>query len=289
MTELRYLAPRTLDEAVGAFAAAGSAARIMAGGTDLLVQMRAGMVRPGMIVDIKKIAEMTAIEETADGGFRVGAAVPGAVLAEHARFGKVWPGVLEAINLIGSIQVQGRASAGGNLCNGSPAGDSVPALVAAGAVVTLQGPDGRREMPVEKVPAGPGRTNLLPGEILVSFTLPPRAKGSSDAYLRMIPRTEMDIAVVGVGVSLTLTDGLCTAARVGLGAVAPTVLLVEDAAMALIGSKLDDAALNAAAAACSAACRPIDDKRGTIAYRTKVAGVLLKRTVAIAAKRAQGN
>ncbi|MEA2819078.1 MAG: aerobic carbon-monoxide dehydrogenase medium subunit [Bradyrhizobium sp.] len=289
MTELRYLAPRTLDEAVGAFAAAGSAARILAGGTDLLVQMRAGVVRPGLILDIKKIAEMTAIEETADGGFRIGAAVPGAVLAEHARFGKVWPGVLEAINLIGSTQVQGRASAGGNLCNGSPAGDSVPALVAAGAVVTLQGPDGRREMPVEKVPAGPGRTNLLPGEILVSFTFPPRAKGSSDAYLRMIPRTEMDIAVVGVGVSLTLTDGVCTAARVGLGAVAPTVLLVEDAARALIGSKLDDAAQNAAAAACSAACRPIDDKRGTIAYRTKVAGVLLKRTVAIAAKRAQGN
>jgi carbon-monoxide dehydrogenase medium subunit len=289
MAEIQYMAPRTLEEAVGAFAAAGSAARILAGGTDLLVQMRAGAVRPGLIVDIKKIAEMTAIEETADGGFRVGAATPGAVLAEHARFGKVWPGVLEAINLIGSTQVQGRASAGGNLCNGSPAGDSVPALVAAGAVVTLQGPDGQREMPVEKVPAGPGRTNLLPGEILVSFTLPPRAKGSSDAYLRMIPRTEMDIAVVGVGVSLTLTDGVCTAARVGLGAVAPTVLLVEDAAKALIGSKLDDAAQNAAAAACSAACRPIDDKRGTIVYRTKVAGVLLKRTVAIAAKRTQGN
>jgi carbon-monoxide dehydrogenase medium subunit len=289
MTNIQYLAPRTLDEAVGAFAAAGSAARILAGGTDLLVQMRSGAVRPGLIVDIKKIAEMTAIEETADGGFLLGAAVPGAVLAEHARFGKVWPGVLEAINLIGSTQVQGRASAGGNLCNGSPAGDSVPALVAAGAVVTLQGPNGRREMPVEKVPVGPGRTNLLPGEILVSFALPPRAKGSSDAYLRMIPRTEMDIAVVGVGVSLTLTDGVCTAARVGLGAVAPTVLLVEDAAKALIGSRLDDAALNAAAAACSAACRPIDDKRGTIAYRTKVAGVLLKRTVAIAAKRAGGN
>jgi aerobic carbon-monoxide dehydrogenase medium subunit len=289
MADIQYFAPRTLDEAIGAFAAAGSAARILAGGTDLLVQMRSGAVRPGLIVDIKKIAEMTAIEETAEGGFRFGAAVPGAVLAEHARFGKVWPGVLEAINLIGSTQVQGRASAGGNLCNGSPAGDSVPALVAAGAIVTLQGPNGRREMPVEQVPAGPGRTHLLPGEILVSFTLPPRAKGSSDAYLRMIPRTEMDIAVVGVGVSLTLTDGVCTAARVGLGAVAPTVLVVEDAAKALIGSKLDDAALNAAAAACSAACRPIDDKRGTIVYRTKVAGVLLKRTVAIAAKRAQGN
>jgi carbon-monoxide dehydrogenase medium subunit len=250
--------------------------------------MRSGAVRPGLIVDIKKIAEMTTIAETAEGGFRVGAAVPGAVLAEHPRFGKVWPGVLEAVNLIGSTQVQGRASAGGNLCNGSPAGDSVPAMIAAGAIVTLQGPNGRREMPVEKVPAGPGRTNLLPGEILVSFTLPPRPKGSSDAYLRMIPRTEMDIAVVGVGVSLTLKDGVCTTARVGLGAVAPTVLLVEAAAKALIGSKLDDAALNAAAAACSAACRPIDDKRGTIVYRTKVAGVLLKRTAAIAAKRAAG-
>ncbi|MHC1943771.1 xanthine dehydrogenase family protein subunit M [Bradyrhizobium sp. UFLA06-06] len=286
---MRYVAPRTLDEAIGAFAAAGSAARIMAGGTDLLVQMRSGLVRPGLIVDIKKIGEMTEISETADGGFRVGAAVSGVELAEHARFGKVWPGVLEAVNLIGSKQVQGRASAGGNLCNGSPAGDSVPAMIAAGAVVTLQGPNGRRDMKVEDVPAGPGRTNLKPGEILVSFTLPPRPKGSSDAYLRMIPRTEMDIAVVGIGVSLTLKDGVCTAARVGLGAVAPIALLVAPAAKALIGSKLDDVALEAAAAACRAACRPIDDKRGTIAYRTKTAGVLLKRTAAIAAQRAGGH
>jgi aerobic carbon-monoxide dehydrogenase medium subunit len=236
MTDIHYVSPRTLDEAVSAFAAAGSVARILAGGTDLLVQMRSGAVKPGLIVDIKKIAEMTAIEEAADGSFRVGAAVPGAVLAEHPRFGQVWPGVLEAVNLIGSTQVQGRASAGGNLCNGSPAADSVPAMIAAGAIAT-----------------------------------------------------EMDIAVVGCGVSLTLKDGVCTAARVGLGAVAPTVLLVEAAAKALIGSQLDDAALNAAAAACSAACRPIDDKRGTIIYRTKVAGVLLRRTAAIAAKRATGN
>jgi carbon-monoxide dehydrogenase medium subunit len=289
MTDVRYLAPRTLDEAISAYAAAGSAARILAGGTDLLVQMRSGVVQPGLIVDIKNIGEMMTIEEAADGGFRIGAAVAGAVLAEHPRFGKVWPGVLEAVNLIGSKQVQGRASAGGNLCNGSPAGDSVPALVAAGAVVMIQGPEGRREMPVAQVPAGPGRTNLKPGEILVSFTLPPRPPGSGDAYLRMIPRTEMDIAVVGCGVSLSLQDGVCTAARVGLGAVAPTVLVVEDAATALIGSRLDDAAVSAAAAACSAACRPIDDKRGTIAYRTKVAGVLLTRAVAIAASRAKGN
>ncbi|MSO81080.1 MAG: xanthine dehydrogenase family protein subunit M [Alphaproteobacteria bacterium] len=283
---MRYLAPRTLDEAVGAFAAAAGAARILAGGTDLLVQMKAGTVSPGLIVDIKKIAEMTTIEETADGGFCIGAAVSGAVLGEHPRFGKVWPGVLEAVNLIGSTQVQGRATAGGNLCNGSPAGDSVPAMIAAGAIVTVQGPKGRRQMSVEAVPAGPGRTNFAPGEILVAFTLPPRPKGSGDAYLRMIPRTEMDIAVVGCGVSLTLEKGICTAARVALGAVAPTVLLVEAAAKALVGTKLDAADLDTAAAACSASCRPIDDKRGTIAYRTKVAGVLLKRTAAIAADRA---
>jgi carbon-monoxide dehydrogenase medium subunit len=289
MTDIWYVAPTTLEEAIGAFAAAGSAARILAGGTDLLVQMRSGSVRPELIVDIKKIAEMADIAETSDGGFCIGAAVSGAVLAEHPRFRKVWPGVLEAVNLIGSKQVQGRASAGGNLCNGSPAGDSVPAMIAAGAVVTVQGPNGRRELKVEDVPAGPGRTNLTPGEILVSFKLPPRPSGSGDAYLRMIPRTEMDIAVVGCGVSLTLKDGICTAARVGLGAVAPTVLLVNDAAKALIGSKLDDAALETAADACRAACRPIDDKRGTVIYRTKIAGVLLKRTATIAVKRAQGN
>jgi carbon-monoxide dehydrogenase medium subunit len=289
MTDIRYVAPRTLDEAIGAFAAAGSAARIMAGGTDLLVQMRSGLVRPGLIVDIKKIDEMMKIEETSDGGFRIGAAVSGAELAEHSKFAKIWPGVLEAVNLIGSKQVQGRASAGGNLCNGSPAGDSVPAMIAAGSIVTIQGPNGRRELPVEKVPAGPGRTNLMPGEILVSFVLPARPRGSSDAYLRMIPRTEMDIAVVGIGVSLTLKNGVCTAARVGLGAVAPTVLLVEAAGQALKGSKLDDSAVEKAAEACRAACRPIDDKRGTIAYRVKTAGVLLKRTVAIAAKRAEGH
>src|SRR3954468_2220552 len=179
MTELRYLAPNSLDEAIRAVAAAGSAGRILAGGTDLLVQMRAGVVKPGLIVDIKKIAEMTEIVETPDGGFRIGAAVSGATLAEHKRFGKVWPGVLEAINLIGSKQVQGRASPGGNLCNGSPAGDSIPAMVAAGAIVTIQGPNGRRQMKAEDVPAGPGRTNLKPGEILVSFALPPRPPGSS--------------------------------------------------------------------------------------------------------------
>ncbi|WP_119419164.1 FAD binding domain-containing protein [Desertibaculum subflavum] len=288
MMEAQYRAPGSVDEAVALMAGAGGKGRVLAGGTDLLVQMRAGMVAPGLIVDVKRIAEMTAISQIA-GAWRVGAAVTGAEIHDHAGLKKAWPGVVEAINLIGSKQVQGRASAGGNLCNASPAADSVPALVAAGAIATVQGPNGRREVPVEQIPAGPGKTSLKPGEIVVSFTLPARPAGSGDAYLRLIPRTEMDIAVVGCGVNLTMKDGTCTAARVALGAVAPTVLLVEGAAKALVGSKLDDKAIEAAAAACRAACKPIDDKRGTIVYRTKIAGVLLKRAVAIAAERARSN
>jgi carbon-monoxide dehydrogenase medium subunit len=288
MTDIKYAAPDTIDEAVALLAAANGSGRVLAGGTDLLVQMRAGVARPGTIIDVKKIPEMTTIAE--DGGaFRVGAAVSGAVIGEHAALSAIWPGVVEAINLIGSTQVQGRASPGGNLCNASPAADSVPAMVAAGAVATVQGPGGRRELPVEKITAGPGRTTLERGEIVVSFTLPARPRTSGDAYLRLIPRTEMDIAVVGCGVNLTLDGDRCTAARVGLGAVAPTVLLVEDAGRALVGSTLDAGALEEAAAACRAACKPIDDKRGTIVYRTKIAGVLLKRVVAIAAERARSH
>src|SRR5437868_11964310 len=223
MSDIQYKAAKTVREAVGLMAAAKGKGRILAGGTDLLVQMKSGSVAPGVIVDVKKIPEMVSITET-KGSFTIGAATPAAVIGEHKKLKKAWPGVVEAINLIGSTQVQGRASAGGNLCNASPAADSVPALVAAGAIVTVAGPNGRREMPVEAVPAGPGRTHLKPGEILVSFTLPPRPPGSGDAYLRMIPRTEMDIAVVGCGVSLTIRGGVCTAARVGMGSVAPIVL-----------------------------------------------------------------
>lgn len=288
MTDIKYEAPDTIEKAVAILAAANGSGRVLAGGTDLLVQMRAGVAKPGTIVDVKKIAEMTTVSQEG-GSFRIGAAVSGAELGENAALVAAWPGVVEAVNLIGSTQVQGRASAGGNLCNASPAADSVPAMVAAGAILTIQGPNGRRELPVEMLPAGPGRTTLAPGEIVVSFTLPARPKGSSDAYLRLIPRTEMDIAVVGCGVSLTMDGDTCTSARVSLGAVAPTVLLVEDAGKALVGSKLDDAALEKAAAACRAACKPIDDKRGTIVYRTKIAGVLLKRATAIAAERARSH
>ena len=288
MNDMRYSAPHTIDEAVGALLAAKGTGRILAGGTDLLVQMKAGTARPGAIIDVKNIAEMSAIEDKGGGAFRVGAAVSGARIGEHAALKKAWPGVVEAINLIGSKQIQGRASPGGNLCNASPAADSVPALIAAGAIAAVHGPNGRREVPVEKIQIGPGKTSLQPGEIVVSFSLPARPKGSSDAYLRLIPRTEMDIAVVGCGVNLTIENGVCTAARVGLGAVAPTVMLVEAAGAALVGSKLDAEALEKAAAACRAVCKPINDKRGTIVYRTKIAGVLLKRVAAIAAERAGG-
>jgi CO/xanthine dehydrogenase FAD-binding subunit len=287
MSEIQYRTAKNVKEAATMMAAAKGKGYILAGGTDLLVQMKSGMREPGTIIDVKKIAEMVAITEK-NGAFTIGAATPAAVIGEHKKLRKAWPGVVEAINLIGSTQVQGRASAGGNLCNASPAADSVPALVAAGCVVKVQGPTGKREVPVEKFNVGPGKTSLKAGEIVVSLTLPKRPKNASDAYLRLIPRTEMDIAVVGVGVSLSMKGDTVTEARVGLGAVAPTVLLVDKAAKALVGSKLDDAALEAAAKACSDACKPIDDKRGTIKYRTKIAGVLLKRAAMIARDRING-
>lgn len=286
MSGTDYIAPASIAEAVGALRSAGGTARLMAGGTDLLVQMRGGRAKPGLVVDIKKIPGIAAIRMEG-GGFVIGAATSGAVIGEHGALREAWPGIVEAANLIGSTQVQGRASLGGNLCNASPAADSVPALIAAGAVCIIEGPGGAREVPVEHIQTGPGKTTLAADEILVAFRLPARPARSSDAYLRLIPRTEMDIAVVGVGVSLTLdAGGVCTAARVSVGAVAPTCLLVEAAGAALVGTTLDNAALEKLEAAVSAACRPISDKRGTAEYRAKVACVLARRAALIAKERA---
>ena len=288
MNALTYESPGSVDEAVKLLAAAGSDAKILAGGTDLLVQLRMGMIKPVLIVDVKNISETTVIKAESE-GYRVGAAVSGAELGEHDGMNNAWPGVVEALELIGSTQIQGRASMGGNLCNASPAADAVPAMIAADAVCTIAGPDGRREARVEDIVTGPGQTSLKAGEMVVDFYFPPRPARSGDAYLRFIPRTEMDIAVVGAGISLTLDEaGVCSAARVALGAVAATQLVVEDGAAALIGSTLDDAALEKLDAAARAACRPIDDKRGTIEYRTKVAGVLARRAAKIAQQRAEG-
>ncbi len=283
---MQYESPDTL-EAASKLLASATDARILAGGTDLLVQMKAEVLSPGLVIDIKRVAETRTIKEE-NGGFRIGAAVTGAELKEHAKLKSVWPGVVEAANLIGSTQVQGRATMGGNLCNGSPAADSVPALIAAGAVATVVGPNGRRDIKVEDVMLAPRKLALTKGEIIASFFLPARGAKASDAYLRFIPRTEMDIAVVGCGISLALdAAGTCTAARMSLGAVAARPLLVADAAKALIGTKVDDAALAKLSAAAMAACAPIDDKRGTKEFRIDVAGVLAKRTALIALERAR--
>ena len=285
---MRYEAPDTAEQAAKLLAGEAGIARILAGGTDLLVQMRTDVVDPVLVIDIKRIKETRSITEEA-GGFRVGAAVTGAELKEHAKLRAMWPGIVEAANLIGSTQIQGRATLGGNLCNASPAADSVPALIAAGAKAAIVGPNGRREIPVEEVVTGVRRMSLTKGEFVTSFVLPARGAHGGDAYLRFIPRTEMDIAVVGCGVSLNLDGaGKCTNARVSLGAVAATALVVADAAKALIGTTVDAAAIDKAAAACSAACKPIDDKRGTKEFRIKIASVLAKRTIANALARAKG-
>ena len=285
---MRYEAPETVEKACQLLAAETGHARIMAGGTDLLVQIKTDVLDPSLIIDIKRIPETRSISMDAN-GFKIGAAVTGAELKEHSALKAAWPGLVEAANLIGSTQVQGRATLGGNLCNGSPAADSVPAMIAAGAKAQIVGPNGRRELPVEDVMVGVRKLALTKGEIIVSFTVPARPKHGGDAYLRFIPRTEMDIAVVGCGVSLVLdASGTCTAARLSLGAVAERPLLVADAGKALIGSKVDAKAIDAAAAAASAACRPIDDKRGTKDFRIKVAAVLARRTIQLALDRAHG-
>jgi carbon-monoxide dehydrogenase medium subunit len=286
---MRYEAPESLDAAVGLLAGATGLARVLAGGTDLLVQLRSGLIEPDLVVDVKKIPEMRRITAE-NGGFRIGAAVSGAELGEHSEVSRLWPGVVEAVELIGSTQIQGRATMVGNLCNASPAADSVPAMIAADAVASVVGPAGRREVPVEAICIAPGETSLAKGEIVTSILLPARPPHSGDAYLRFIPRTEMDIAVVGAGVSLTLDDaGVCRAARLALGAVAARPLLVPEGASALIGTRVDEAALAHLSTAASAACKPIDDKRGTIDYRIKVAGVLARRAAQIALERARAN
>ena len=285
MPSPRFHAPQTVEQAI-ALLAADPKARPLAGGTDLIVQLRSRRVVPSAIVDIKRIAGMSGVRE-AGGAFVIGAATPCTALKDHKKLAAAWPGVVEAANLIGSVQVRNRATIAGNLCNASPAANSVPALVAAGATCVIAGPKGQREVAVEAVTTGPGKTSLAPGEFVVEIRLPARPNGGGDAYLRSIPRTEMDIAVVGCGVALVLdAGGTCTSARVSVGAVAPTVLLVEAAGAALVGSKLDDGALEKMAEAVQAACKPIADKRGTIEYRIAMAGVLAKRVATIARERA---
>jgi len=284
---MQYYTPKSFSEAIEISRGAKGITRFLAGGTDVLVQLRADILTPDVLIDIKKIPEVGDILQNSDGSWRIGAAVPGAQLNEHKDLKAQWPGVVEAMDLIGSTQVQGRATLVGNLCNGSPAADSVPALIAAGASVTVISPNGSRDVPVEDIPHSPGKTTLEKGELISAINLPKRNTNGGDAYLRLIPRTEMDIAVVGCGVNLSVKEGIVSDARVSLGAVTAKVILVKEATDAIIGTGLDDKALTALSLAASAACKPINDKRGTIEYRTHVAGVLAKRAAQIAYKRAR--
>jgi len=288
MESMRYEAPETISEALALLANAPRMPRILAGGTDLLIQMRAGVEDPSLILDIKRIPE-TSMLKIERGRLTLGAAVCGSRLSEMPEFREHFPGLAEATALIGSEQIQGRASVGGNLCNGSPAADTVPSLIVLGASCVIVSPNRTREVPAAEFVTGPGRTVLRQGELLLSLRVPLPEPRTADAYLRLIPRTEMDIAVAGAAISLTLdAEGRCSSARAALGAVAPTAISVQEVAKALVGSTLDDAALEAAAAAASRACSPIDDKRGTVDYRRHVAGVLMKRAVANAGERARG-
>lgn len=290
MGDYAYAAPATVDstvELLSSSADSGTRTQVLAGGTDVLVQMRSTDRGARLIVDVKQLAETNALSIGEDEIY-IGAAIPSAILNENAELKGKLPGLIESADLIGSTQIQGRATIGGNLCNSSPAGDTIPALIANSAVCHIVGADGERNVPVEDFVTGVGTNCMAAHEFLLGLRIPAPKGNTGDAYLRFIPRTEMDIAVAGAGVRVTLDDsGTCTAARVGIGAVAPTPLLVPEAADALVGTQVDDDALNAAAAACSAAASPITDKRGTVEYRIKVVGVLCKRAGAIARDRAR--
>lgn len=283
---MQYAAPASVEEAVGLLSG-DPQARPYAGSTDLIPQMRAGRSEPSLLVDLKNIPRLVDIRSE-NGAWIIGAAAPAAALTEHRGLSSDLPGLVEAAALIGSDQIQSRASLGGNLCNASPAADSVPALAANGARAVIAGPDGERTVPVTEVVTGPGQTSLRAGELVTELVVDRPAPGTSDAYLRFIPRTEMDIAVAGAAARIALDgEGTCTRAEVVLGAVAPTAVPVPEAPGILTGAPIGEEALQALAAAAAAACDPIDDKRGTVQYRRRVAGVLARRAVVRAAARAK--
>ena len=289
MEAFEYAAVRSVDEAVALLAQRGDEARVLAGGTDIIVMVREGRRQVGLLVDIKGIPEVNQLSFDPTTGLTLGAAVPCHQIYAQPDIVAAYPGLIDAVSLVGGTQIQGRATVGGNLCNASPAADTTPALIVLGATCVIAGPDGRREVPVEQFCTGPGRTVLEQGEFLVSFRFPPPQPRSGAAYLRFIPRNEMDIAVVGAGASVVLnTDHTAfVSARIALGAVAPTPLFVETAGIALAGKPVAEEAIQQAAEAAQAAARPIDDMRGTAAYRRHLVAVLTRRALRGAIQRAK--
>ncbi len=288
MGSFAYLAPTTVAEATSLLAGETGRAQVLAGGTDLLVQLRTLDRSPRTFIDIKGIPEVNRLEIGERETF-IGAAIPSAKLNENPALKRLFPGLLEAADLIGSTQIQGRATLGGNLCNASPAGDSISAMIAVGALCVIAGPGGEREMPVETFVTGVGSNALEKGELLLGIRISNPVARAADAYQRFIPRTEMDIAVAGCAVRLELDeDGVCRAARVAIGAVAPTAIPVPAASEALVGTRVDEQALSAAGDACREASSPITDKRGTADFRRRIIAVLCRRVGAVARDRALG-
>lgn len=288
MQGFAYEAPSSLDALRARLAAAqgaGELTQVLAGGTDLLVQMKQGQRAPGLILDIKRVGETQTLEADSE-TLTIGASVSAAKAKAFPLVAEAFPGLAHAIDLIGSSQIQGRASLGGNLCNASPAGDTIPALIANGFEAQILTADGLRTLPVEAFVTGVGKNALASGEVLLALKAPVPGPRSGDAYQRFTPRTEMDIAVVGVGARLTRDEaGVITSARIALGAVAPQAFLAEAAGAALVGTRGEPEALEAAAAAAMEMATPISDKRGSADFRRRICGVLVKRVVAQALER----
>jgi len=282
-----YDAPASVAEAIGLLTA-HPGARLLAGGTDLLVQLRAGRKETDMVVDAKHIPELNAIVYDPANGLTLGAAVPCYRIYKDKNVTGAYPALAEVASLIGGTQIQGRASIGGNLCNAAPSADSVPLLIALRATCRIAGPRGSREVAVEDFCTAPGRTVLEHGELLVSLHLPLPAPNSGARYLRFIPRNEMDIAVAGAGVEVVLENGRFRSARVALAAVAPTPLFVREAGEALAGSAVDEGSIAAAAEIARKSARPITDMRGTADYRSHLCAVLTRRALEAAVARARG-
>jgi CO/xanthine dehydrogenase FAD-binding subunit len=286
-----YAAPRTLAEAVALLAEMGERARILAGGTDVIVQLREGRRDFDLFLDIKHIPEVNELSYDPRQGLRLGAAVPCYRIYEHPEITKAYPGLIDATSLVGGIQIQSRASVGGNLCNASPAADTIPPLIIYEGVCHIAGPKGTRQIPVEQFCTAPGRTVLARGELLVRLDLPVPRRHHGAHYQRFIPRNEMDIAVVGAGAAVVLDESKarCVSARIALAAVAPTPLLVPNAGAALVDGTLSDALIDRAATLAQAAARPISDMRGDAAYRRHLVGVLTRRALRGAIARAREN
>lgn len=289
MQAFDYACVNTIDEATALLQQAEGRARILSGGTDLLVALRERRLNADLLIDVKAIAELMALTYDDESGLRIGAAVPCWRIYGDERIAARYPGLIDAVRQIGGVQIQGRAGVGGNLCNASPAADSIPALIVHAAQAEIAGPAGRRTIPVEQVCIGPGRTSLQPDELLVALHLPPPALYNAGAYARFTPRNEMDISVAGaaVWVQLDAAGSRIIAGRVALAAVAPTPLPVPEAAAILAGQPVGEAAAASLAAAAQQAARPITDMRGTAEFRRQLVGVLVRRALELACMRAR--